>query len=148
MKITLHPLFAAVYAKGYLRTSKDGRKRLDLVNSKTDRTTISYARYLVSCRENRFLNDNEEVDHDDNDKSNDSDSNLILRTVKEHLVKTLAERKPATLIEFVCPVCQTHFKRRSKGKYDVGRVPCCSRSCNGKRSKQIQMLNPVINTTT
>ena len=140
MKLILDPLFASKYRKGYLRTSKDGRKRVDLVNNKIDRTTISYARYLVSIREKRFLTPDEEVDHNDTDKTNDDLNNLILRTVSDHLIKTLSERKPQTILEFICPVCQNSFTR-IKGREGVNRIPKCSRRCNGIASKRIQMEN-------
>jgi len=138
MKIKLQQPFSEIYSAGYLRTSKDGRKRVDLYNSKTDRTTVSYARYIVSVREGRFLCDNEEVDHDDGNPSNDESSNLILRNKEEHLKKTLSERKPANILSFKCPVCGKTFHRR-KGLEGRSRSPKCSRTCNGKASRAKQL---------
>lgn len=130
MLFELKPPFTNLWRKAYLRSQPNGRKLLDLFNTNDDRTTISYARYLVSVREGRFLTNQEEVDHDDNDCTNDADSNLILRTVEEHLVKTLKARKPKTVLSFVCPVCRITFQRR-KGLEGKNRIPKCSRRCNG-----------------
>lgn len=60
-----------------------------LFNSKKERTTISYARYLMSVKLNRFLDRNEEVDHIDNDKTNDSIENLQILSSKENKEKFL-----------------------------------------------------------
>lgn len=128
------------YQKGYLRQSKDGRRRIDLVNSSEDRTTISYARYLVSVHEKRLLTSNEEVDHNDTDKTNDDLYNLILRTVSDHRIKSVSERPPKTFLKFICPVCGNEFERR-KGLEGKNRIPKCSRRCNGIATRQKQLNN-------
>ena len=71
MVIELESPYKEIYRKGYLREDKSGRKRLDLINSKRDRTTISYARYLVSVDLGYVLGQDYEVDHIDTDCSND-----------------------------------------------------------------------------
>lgn len=69
------------WKRAYLRTSSDGRKRVDLVNSASNRTTTSYARYLISVVNGRYLTEDEEVDHIDNDCTNDEISNLQILTI-------------------------------------------------------------------
>lgn len=136
MKLKLEPPFDTDWKHAYLRESKiDKRKRVDLVNSNSDRTTISYARYLVSVREGRYLTDDEEVDHHDTDCTNDDLSNLILMSKAEHLEKTTKENTTGrTHSECVCAYCGTIFLRE---KRNVKKNPnqmnvFCSRSCNGK----------------
>ena len=93
VKIDLQPPFKDIWKSGYLVPGSEGRKMVQLYNSQDDRTTLSYARYLVSVREGRFLGVDEDVDHDDEDKTNDALENLILRTKTAHREKTAAHRK-------------------------------------------------------
>ena len=48
MKIELQEPFKNKWKRAYLRVGNQGRQILDLVNTEQDRTTISYARYLLS----------------------------------------------------------------------------------------------------
>lgn len=58
-------------------------------NSELKRTTISYARYLMSVKLKRFLTVEETVDHIDNDRTNDSIENLQILSDKEDKKKIL-----------------------------------------------------------
>ena len=94
MRIELQSPYKELYKRGYLRQDKQGRRRVDLVNSEQDRTTVSYARYLVSVKEGRLLLPDEEVDHIDNDGSNDDIHNLQILSKEEHKAKTIKHRSP------------------------------------------------------
>lgn len=123
--------FKSVYKKGYLRSKdKDGRKRIDLFNSNTDRTTISYARYLMSVKLGRFLEEHEEVDHIDTDRTNDNIDNLQILTKPVHAIKSANERRGRNIAELVCPQCGVVFEREVRN-IKKGTVPKCSRRCNG-----------------
>lgn len=129
MKIKLEYPFDVLYGKGYLVTNKENRKHVILYNSKHDRTTISFARYIMSCKLKKILDKGIEVDHIDNDKTNDTSNNLQLLTKSDNIKKS---SKPATLNTFVCPICNKIFeltKQRSHRKN-----PCCSRKCGGIKS--------------
>ena len=91
MVINLEEPYSSLYRKGYLRISKDGRKRVDLFNSNEDRTTISYARYIMSVSLGYVLSKDYEVDHIDRDNTNDDISNLQVLSVEEHRQKTTKE---------------------------------------------------------
>lgn len=68
---------------------KENRRMANLV-SKADkdiRTTISYARYLMSVNLNRVLDKDEHVDHIDNDKMNDVIINLQILSPQENKLK-------------------------------------------------------------
>ena len=130
MKITLEEPFASVWKSGYLRKSKqDGRSRVDLFNSNADRTTISYARYLLSIKLGRFLAENEEADHINKDNTDDSLDNIQLLTVEEHRAKTGNERRGRAFVTLICPQCLQEFQKEARFiKPDT--IPKCSRRCN------------------
>lgn len=87
MKITVEPPFAGIWKHAYLVKNKENRTMVCLVNSKEDRTTISLARYKMSVKLGRLLADDEQVDHIDNDKTNDSIDNLQLLSPAENMEK-------------------------------------------------------------
>lgn len=130
MKINLEYPFNQDWRSGYLRESKkDNRKRVDLVNNNTDRTTISYARYLMSVKLGRYLTENEEVDHHDTDCTNDDITNLKLMSTEEHLLKTSKENSTGrTMVTIECPYCKKVFEREKRNVKT--KLSFCSRSCS------------------
>lgn len=134
MILSLESPFKEVWRKGYLRKGKDGRKRVDLVSWPHARTTVSYARYLLSVKLGRLLTENEEADHIDQDKTNDSLENLQVLTIDEHKAKTKEELSGLTMVACTCPFCGAEFERRlgQTGRY---KNTFCSRSCNVKFSQ-------------
>lgn len=86
--IELQEPFKSNWKKGYLRYSnKDRRGRVDLYNTNSDRTTISYARYLKSVELGYVVPEGYEVDHKDNDKTNDDINNLQILTEEDNRLK-------------------------------------------------------------
>lgn len=135
-KIILDYPFSEHYKSGYLNTNKEPRRIVSLVAKDGKRTSVSYARYLMSCFLKRYLNKNEHVDHKDDNKMNDSLYNLQILSPKENNVKKNNKNniKLAQDIALVCPVCSTKFSRPSrniKHKLKNGKTPCCSRRCGG-----------------
>ncbi|WEU69430.1 hypothetical protein TY_10 [Pseudomonas phage vB_PaeM_Ty] len=134
MKIELKGPYSDRYKFGYLRTCKDKRKRVDLFNSNQDRTTVTYAKYLMSVQLGRLVDKNEEVDHIDGDRTNDSIENLQVIPKQEHRKKTAKEREPRKFIITTCTYCGVEFKKwanQINGKKNL----FCSRSCNAKFTK-------------
>lgn len=130
MKIELEYPYCNDWRSGYLRESSDGRKRVDLFNSNRDRTTVAYARYLMSCQIGRYLTENEEVDHVDGNNSNDELENLQILSVEEHRKKTSKENTGRTFISVTCDYCGSSFEREKRNvKYSHS---FCNRSCAGK----------------
>jgi len=84
MKIELEEPFNSMWSYGYLVTNPKNRKNICLVNNRLDdtRTTISYARYLISVKLGMFISKDYEVDHIDDDKTNDNIDNLKLKISK------------------------------------------------------------------
>ena len=82
-------------------------------------------RYLLAVKLGRYLTDEEQVDHIDDDKTNDNIDNLQILTVKENAVKSgLANRKEikhGTLSAYrycKCDICKTGKSLYSKGRLE------------------------------
>lgn len=134
MKISLEPPFCNHWAYGYLVTNPENRKNVLLYNSKEDRTTISYARYLVSVEIGSILEEGWEVDHIDEDKTNDSLDNLQILTKEQHLEKSRASSKISVIL-LKCPYCYTEFYRESRLVNDSSKF--CTRKCQYSSSKDV-----------
>lgn len=89
MKIPVEPPFTGLWKHAYVVKNKENRNMVCLVNSNKDRTTIALARYRMSVKLGRMLRDDEQVDHIDNDKTNDSIDNLQLLTPEANRAKYL-----------------------------------------------------------
>ena len=137
MVFDLEEPFKSLYRKSYLREDKFGRKRVDLVNSEKDRTTIAYARYLMCVKVGYVLSNEYEVDHIDRDCSNDDITNLQILTKEDHLYKTSLEMTTGRNTKIVnCACCGKLFEREVRQiRYEK---QLCSRVCNGKLSNNLK----------
>lgn len=142
MEIVLQEPFKSTWRKGYLRVAKDGRKRVDLINNKHNRTTISYARYLVSVDRGELVDSGVEVDHIDNDRTNDSLDNLQELEVHLHRAKTASEVSGRSFTILICPNCNKEFQKETRNMKPFT-TPKCSRKCNGEYSRKIQLNRPL-----
>lgn len=131
MKIELQEPFKSIWKYGYLRINRENRKALDLFNSNENRTTISYARYLMCVKLGYILSSEFEVDHIDNDKTNDDVNNLQVLTINEHKEKTAKQKADGILyIECICAGCNKSFSRSrriiesNKSDNDYCSLPC------------------------
>lgn len=129
MKIELLEPFKSKWTYGYLVTNSENRKNVVLYNSESDRTTISYARYLLSIKLGRFLTDNEEADHRDDNKTNDDLGNLQILTPRENKIKQSLNR--IINRSFTCPICKKEFSLtgRELGRRRNKTEPVCSKNC-------------------
>ncbi len=139
MKIELEEPFKSKWKRAYLRVGNQGRQILDMVNTNQDRTTISYARYLMCVKIGYILSDEFEVDHIDNDKTNDDINNLQILTQLENIQKENNRyiNEEQITNTYTCKQCGSLFTvtdRITKGVFNQrGTVPTfCSNSCNGK----------------
>lgn len=87
MILELQEPFKSQWGKGYLVVNPENRRNVILYNSDADRTTISYARYLMCVKLGYILSPEYEVDHKDDDKTNDHIDNLQVLTKEENQVK-------------------------------------------------------------
>lgn len=122
MKIQLQHPYDKDWKQGYLQINSEGRRTVILYNSPRDRSTTAYARYLLSIKIGRYLEDTEQVDHIDNDKTNDNVTNLQILTGKQNSTKAgLVARKPlihGTLSAYrycKCDICKLGKSLWSKG---------------------------------
>lgn len=114
--------------------AKEGRYYVQLVvpGSKANhRTTISYARYLMTMHLGRLLTDDEQVDHIDDNKLNDDFSNLQILTRKENAAKG----RSRAMVDLICPNCGVAFSRERRQTHLTkghGSRTFCSRRCSGQ----------------
>jgi len=124
MKIELEEPYKSIWKCGYLVINKEDRKHVLLYNTQKDRTTISYARYLLSCNLRRFLLAEEHVDHINNDKTDDRIDNLQVLSQRDNNTKSARGTK---MYDFTCSKCGSIFKLRHKNL--LGTRKFCSREC-------------------
>lgn len=131
------------YKAAYLVTNKEPRRNVILVKEDNTKTTISYARYLMSIHLGRFLTKEEHVDHIDNNKMNDCIENYQILSKLENNRKASKGRK---YIKMKCPNCgkifdiyynQSHIQK--KGKFSS-----CSRKCKYEVLKKGYSIDQLI----
>lgn len=137
MKIELQEPFKSLWRNGYIVTNPENRRNICLVNNKEDRTTISYARYLMCVKLGYILSSDYEVDHKDNDKTNDDVNNLQVLTwqenkEKEELRYLLEEQKS---YGYHCAYCGIAFIiteriRNIRLKQSTTGLAFCSQTCS------------------
>lgn len=130
MKIELKNPFLEEYKAAYVVINKEPRRVCILVRKDNSKTSMSYARYLMTCHLNRFLEKHEHVDHIDNDKMNDTIENYQILSQTQNNIKSKNPRKTAILI---CPICKKSFVR-FHNQISHKNNPTCSRKCGGIKS--------------
>ena len=118
---------------------KDGRSIVIHYDPKTKkRKTQSYPRYLIEKETNKDLNDFEEVDHINGDRTDNAIDNLQILSSKDNKIKAITETgRERVYLTFICPICDREFKieqRRFKHNQLVQnkKGPYCSKQCAGK----------------
>lgn len=126
--------------------SNDGRKRLTfrevdeggmIRKAGSKSFSMAWSRALMIAKLDRLLSEDEEVDHINEDHTDDSVDNLQVLSYEEHKQKSGREngaRQNRRTLE-VCPVCEKEFMCRGDSKrkaLSLNRQPCCSRVCGSK----------------
>lgn len=88
----------------------------------SERRTLLYSKFLMSIKHGRWLYPDEEVDHIDGDKSNDTLENLEILTSEKHREKTNIENGHIKE-SAICPACKKEFIKKRKSRR------FCCRSC-------------------
>jgi ribosomal protein S2 len=115
-------------------TRKDGRSHIIKLYKSGRRVTQSYPRYLMEKFLGRKLRNWEEVDHINDDYTDDRIENFQILTKTENIDKS---RKPAKIYRFICPVCKQNssipYSQYKHNQLQQGKAgPYCSRNCSGK----------------
>ena len=143
MKIDLEYPYSAEYQAGYIYVNNEARRCVTLKDSHGATTGTTYARYLMAVKLGRFLTDQEEVDHIDNNKTNDDPNNLQILTPEQnrekqrlHYINNVQQK-----FDLACPYCGKDFTLTER---DMGEkfykhytnngsgLIFCSNSCKAK----------------
>jgi len=148
MKIEVLAPFLGLWKKAYLRKvikgKSAGRKIVDLFNSNKDRTSISYARWLMCIKVGYIISANYEIDHIDRNNSNDDITNLQILTKEKHRLKTSKENSTGRTGDWLtCEVCGKLFFKAKYNQRAKKRI-ICGRKCNGKLSSANLMQQIII----
>lgn len=79
--------FKSKWLKGYLWINNENRKVITLTNDGVITFTMTYARYLMSVKIGHEIPDGYEVDHINNDKTDDRIENLQILTAEQNRLK-------------------------------------------------------------
>jgi hypothetical protein len=109
------------------------RKFMSVYYSDGSKGTTLYSRYLMQKHLGRELGRSEQVDHINEDKTDDRIENLQLLTPKQNTSKAAKAKWGVTTVKFICPGCGKEAessgnqvrRNRKQGK----RGPYCSKAC-------------------
>lgn len=127
---------------GPYSNSKDGRLRCIIVHPNKKKQTLSYPKYLMEVHLDRYLKENETIDHIDGNFLNNDLSNLQVIDRQKHCYNDVYRNEDVIV---KCQYCGKEFKikgnvlhnRNRKDRYQSGYF--CSRQCSGKYGKEIQL---------
>lgn len=146
-KIELEEPFKSLWRLGYLVTNKEPRRNVILFNSHKDRTTISYARYLMSVHLGEFLDESLVVDHVNGDKLDDRIENYQLLTVAENNLKRFQQNAATrAMVEMKCGACGCIFTKPKNQSHLIIKnknTDYCSKEC-GYKSKYLKEKSEVL----
>lgn len=138
--LELEEPFKSKWKKAYLiKNTGEGRYYVHFYNSNNDRKCISYARYLYGVKIGFEVPDDIEIDHKDEDKTNDVIENLNPMTKGMHRSKSAIEASIAKEERLLCPACGNWFTRTERYiRFKTSRgqaVFYCSKACALKEQK-------------
>lgn len=121
---------------------RDGRYRMVLKFNDGTKKGISYPKYLMEMHLDRYLDENETIDHIDGNPLNNDLSNLRILDRQEHCHNDTIRNNKLTVN---CTYCGKTFEidgsklhgRNRKDRHQSGYF--CSRSCSGKYGAEIQL---------
>ena len=125
---------------------KEGRNMINIVFPDKTRTTLSYARFIMSTHLGRKLSRAETVDHINEDRLDDRLDNLQILSREENSRKHVIEKQTRKMVDLKCPNCGVIFSRR-RGLSHLckpgQRYTACSRKCAGALRAKERMGNSV-----
>lgn len=136
MKIELEEPFKSKWRYGYIVINPENRRNVILYNGTDNSTTTSYARYRMGVILGYEVPSHLEVDHIDDDKTNDADYNLQTITGEANREKERLRylREEQIKYSFTCPSCFKFFTItdrivKNRKKYNENHNFFCSQKC-------------------
>lgn len=136
MKIELEEPYKSMYASVSVHANTDGRKLIALIKPDGKGTVTSYARYLYGVKLGHLVPDDLEVDHINDDKTDDRIENLQLLTPEQNRLKQQYHyiEHEQVCYGFECTYCETRFlltERQVKMRLAQNvENAFCSRACS------------------
>lgn len=120
---------------------KDNRLRTILIFNDKTKKSISYPKYLMEIHLNRYLKEDETIDHIDQNPLNNDINNLRILSRVEHCSNDAIRNHD---IKANCAYCGKEFiikgstlhQRNRKDRHQSGYF--CSKQCSGKYGAEIQ----------
>lgn len=100
---------------------------------------VLHHRIVVENKLRRLLRSDEIVHHKNHDKKDNTIDNLEVLTASEH--SKLHNTTGRSMVELQCPECEDSFERERRQTHLVkgGKRTFCSRICNGRFNRRIQL---------
>jgi len=100
---------------------------------------VLHHRVVMENHMKRLLNTDEVIHHKNGDKKDNRIENLQVMTVSEHSKRHSSVGR--AMLKLRCPWCGLTFVREKRQTHIAkgGRYTCCSASCRGKLSRNIQL---------
>jgi hypothetical protein len=130
-----------VYGPYTRKNGPDKGRSIVILYRDKKRKTISYPKWIMEQHLNRFLEDDETVDHIDRDVTNNKLSNLQILSRAEH-ARVDALRNVFNYQKLICFGCKQEFLASRKSIQNVisknSAGPFCSRVCSGRYGASVQ----------
>lgn len=144
MKIEIESPFTDSWRKAYLVVNSEPRRNVVLYNSPRDRTTISYARYLMSVHLGYLLDDSVVVDHINGDQMDDRLENYqLISSAENNRKRFLQSNRTRQFVEMSCGNCETIFTKPRNTTHLViknKKSDYCSKKCSCSPSRGLSTI--------
>ena len=134
---------------GPYASKKDNRLRCVLIYPNGRKQTLSYPKYLMEVHLNKYLEENDTIDHIDGNFLNNEINNLRVIKRKQHCYEDAVRNRDMIAI---CNYCGKEFiisgnKLHNRNRYDRKQSGYfCSKQCTGKYGRKVQLglIKPTI----
>lgn len=141
MKTIVLPYFDSnIEVRGLIINASNNRRYVILRNKTTKhKSSITYAKYILSYYLERNITSEEIVDHYDRNPFNDSLFNL---RIVDAYTSVHDDTKRVKDICLTCILCKENFLRNPEKTRDGKAGPFCGKRCTGKYARSVQLGEP------